>query len=440
MIQKISKWSCYIYIILIPSAGFFGHYLNRNFAGYQISIVDVLPWVAFAAFAMEFCVRKPPLFQSPVDRWMVVISVVCLFALWWGRKNGNAHVLVWGLRNTWTVFLLYFPLAHYIDFDGERRKGLIKFILIYSAIVGLAAIPLRLGLFSSIVDPVWQAGPLQDFAGATPTYSASYRIAWVCRTTYVDFALGFCLAIVLLGSRLIFLVINRIGWAVVVGANIVVLLIAKGRGALLMSACTLAVCGTLLWLKSSARMQTSMRLAVFVIAGLAVVMGFVYFLEDDVLFFLERLSSISLRDRTVNMRVLTAEKDIENFLESPVIGKGLGFSDWFWYRDDAMWRRTYGEIGITRMLTWFGGLGTGIIYAFLIWLVVRSLKLIRSTEEPLEKAVGAVCAALVAVMMATGLIFVEHAVILILVAVLLRGKRPKIDATHDNTIRCEQSQ
>jgi len=84
------------------------------------------------------------------------------------------------------------------------------------------------------------------------------------------------------------------------------------------------------------------------------------------------------------------------------------------------------------MLTWFGGLGTRIIYAFLIWLVVRSLKLLRSSEEPLEKATGAVCAAIIVVMMATGLIFVEHAVILILVAVLLRGK--KLPGSEDNPL------
>jgi hypothetical protein len=422
MIQKISKLSCYAFLVMVPMGGLFVHYLSRNFGGYQITVFDFILWVAFATFAMDFCVNKRPFLPHAMDKWMLFLFGTCMFFFFFGLYNRNAHVLVWGLRSTWAVFLLYFPLAHYIGFDKERREGLVKFILIYSAVIGLLAIPLRLGLFASIVDPIWQAGPLSEFAGTTRRYDASYRIAWVCRSTYVDFALGFCLAILLLGSGLLKLVGNKIGWLVVVIANnIAILLISKGRGALFMSACALALCGSLIWLNSRARLQTSVRLAVFVIIGIVVIMVFVYFMEDDMLCFIERLSGVSLKDRTIHMRILTAEKDIESFLESPILGKGLGFSDWFYYRGDAAWRRTYGEVGITRMLTWFGLLGTGIIYSFLVWLLIRALRLLKHADLPLDKAIGAVCAALIAGMMATGLVFVEHAVVLILVAVLLRG-------------------
>jgi hypothetical protein len=337
-----------------------------------------------------------------------------------GLINRNEHVLTWGLRHTWTVLLLYFPLAHFAGSSQEHKEHLIKFILIYSAILGFLAIPLHLGLFAPVVDSVWQAGPVREFPGTDPVYGSHYRIAWVCRPTYVDLALCFCLAILSLRDNLRRLAGGRLGWLFCITANIILLIIAKSRLTVFISVCTVSLCGSLLWFYSRQRSGIGAYLTIFVIICLAVVMLSTFFLQKDILYFTERISALGTKDRTVQMRVLTAQKDIQNFLESPIIGKGLGFSDWFYYRTDGMWRRTYGEIGITRILTWFGLAGTAVVYLVLVLLLLRSLRLLKYSDSSLEKATGAVCAAVIVALMGSGFVFTENAIPLILIAVMLR--------------------
>jgi hypothetical protein len=420
MVRKISILSSYAFLMMVPSGALFHFYFNETIGAYQITILDFILWMAFATFAMDICLTKRSLLQQAVDKWMLLLFCTCMFFFVIGLINRNEHVLTWGLRHTWTLLLLYFPLSHFAGSSQEHKEHLIKFLLVYSTILGILTIPLRLGLLAPIVDPVWQAGPVREFPGTDPVYGSHYRIAWVCRPTYVDIALCFCLAILSLRGSLLRLAGGKVGWLLCIMANIILLIIAKSRLTVLLSVSTVALCGSLLWFYGRRHSGVGVYLTMFVIICLAVVMLSAFFLQEDILYFTERISSLSARDRTVQMRMLTAEKDIQDFLESPIIGKGLGFSDWFYYRTDAMWRRTYGEIGITRLLTWFGLAGTAVVYSVLVWLLLRSLRLLKHSDSSLEKATGAVCAAIIVALMGSGFVFTENAVPLILIAVLLR--------------------